>query len=224
MRSLHPAARSAAASRWSPGDRRAALAATAAYVGLGWLFRRDVGRAEHGLFARFNHRSEGYGVLRVPQQLGTPWVLPLLSLVGLGTHRPHLAVSAGLALPLEKAMEVGVKKVLVRPRPAQVDDDSVQHDDAPEDGPSYPSGHAAIAFTAVTLCTPYLPTAVNAAGYLTAGTAAVVRVRQGAHFPGDAVGGAVLGIAVACTLRSVFGRPLNAWPAGLVHGTPPPGR
>lgn len=100
-----------------------------------------------------------------------------------------------------------MKKSLHRPRPAQLDHNSVLHDDAPEDGPSYPSGHAAIAFAAVTLGAPYLTATLSAAAFMVAGSTAVVRVHQGAHFPGDAVGGALLGLAVGRTLRSVFGPP-----------------
>ena len=59
-------------------------------------------------------------------------------------RRPHLAVSAALALPLEKGLEVGVKELVRRRRPAEVLDATL-HDDAPTEGGSYPSGHAAIA-------------------------------------------------------------------------------
>lgn len=190
--------------RWRRGDGFAAGVALTAYLGLGWRSRRRVGRAERGLFAKFNHRSQGSAVLRIPQQLGTPWVLPMLSLLGLVAGRRGLALGAAVAVPLEKGLEVGVKKVLDRPRPAQVDQRSELHDDAPAHGPSYPSGHAAIAFTAVVLCSGYLPAPLSAAGFVMATTGSVVRVRQGAHFPGDAVGGALLGIGVACTLRSLL--------------------
>ena len=79
----------------------------------------------------------------------------------LPTDRPHLMVAAGLALPVEKGLEVGVKKVVNRRRPAQVLEPNL-HDDAPTDGPSYPSGHAAIATCGVVLAAPYLPVAVTA--------------------------------------------------------------
>jgi undecaprenyl-diphosphatase len=96
-------------------------------------------------------------VLRVPLQLGTPWILPGLALGALAARRAHLALVAACALPVEKGLEVGLKKILNRPRPAQGDPDAVMHDDAPEEGPSYPSGHAAIASTAVFAGSPYLP-------------------------------------------------------------------
>jgi membrane-associated phospholipid phosphatase len=183
------------------------MLATVGYLALGMRFRRSVGRTERGLFARFNHRKEDITGLRAPQQLGSPWVLPVLGLVGFLTRRPHLAVTATLALPLEKAMEHSVKKLLDRPRPARADGHSEQRDGAPKDGPSFPSGHAATAFTAATLCADYVSGPAKALGYAAASTTAMVRVRQGAHFPGDALGGALLGIAVASTLRALVGRP-----------------
>lgn len=160
------------------------------------------------MFHAANHDSSERPLLRVPQQLGTPWVPPLLAVVGLVTHRPHLAVTGAMAVPLEKTLEVGVKKALGRRRPSEVDPDARLHDDAPTDGPSYPSGHAAIAFTGVLLAAPYLPAPVAAAAVGTAGVASWVRVRQGAHFPLDAAGGALLGVLVATTLQAVVGRPV----------------
>jgi membrane-associated phospholipid phosphatase len=182
-------------------DRNVGLAAAAAYLALGWRSRRSVGRAERGLFARFNHPTEVVPVLRLPQRLGTPWVLPGTAVLGAATGRLRLAVDAAVALPLQMAAERGMKRLLARPRPAQVDHGSVQRDGAPADGPSYPSGHAARAFAAAGLGAPHLPPPWRAVGFLLATVASAARVRQGAHFPGDAVGGALLGVAVASILR-----------------------
>ena len=81
------------------------------------------------------------------------------------------------------------------------------HDDAPEDGPSYPSGQAAIASTALFAVSPYLPTPVVAACAIGAGAASLVRLSQGAHFPMDAVGGVLLGLTVASGLTALVERP-----------------
>lgn len=154
-----------------------------------------------------NHHDGDFPALRVPQQLGTPWVLPGIVVAAFALRRPHLVLVAGCALPAEKSLEVGLKKLLDRKRPAQSDPDARLHDDAPEDGPSYPSGHAAIASAAVFSLMPYVPRPVLAVGLLTAGTSSAVRVHQGAHFPMDAVGGVLLGLTVASGLTAVFGRP-----------------
>jgi undecaprenyl-diphosphatase len=97
-----------------------------------------------------------------------------------------------------------------RQRPARVDPAAVLHDDAPDEGPSYPSGHAAIASTAFVVVTPYLPRPLLAVGGALAALTSAVRIRQGAHFPMDAVGGAALGLGVGAGLTAVFGRPARA--------------
>lgn len=187
-------------------DLRLALVSGAAYVGLAPLARLDPAGIERTVFRTMNGTSGPASALRVPQQLGTPWLLPALGLVGLLTGRPHLAVSATLALPLEKALEVGVKVVVRRRRPAQVLDARL-HDDAPSEGGSYPSGHAAIATCAAVLVMPYLP-APSVAGLATAASATTfTRVHQGAHFPLDAVGGVLMGLCAGASLSYLFGLP-----------------
>ena len=191
----------------SPVDRRLALASVAGYVALGAVAARDPGPRERLLFRRVNEYGGALTALRVPQQLGTPWTLPTIALFGFASHRPQLGVTATLALPVEKALEVGLKLVAKRSRPAQVTPRVELQDDAPVEGPSYPSGHAAIACTVVVLTAPYVHPVVTALGATSATATAVTRVHQGAHFPMDAVGGALLGLAVGCGLRAVFGAP-----------------
>jgi undecaprenyl-diphosphatase len=192
-----------------PRDRWLAAAGLVGYAGLGWRFRHPPRGLEQQVFAAINHHGKDHPVLRVPQQLGTPWILPGLALGAFWLRRPRLAIVAGCALPAEKALEVGFKKVIDRKRPAQADPDAVLHDDAPEGGPSYPSGHAAIASTAAFAVSPYLPTPVVAACALGAAAAGLVRLSQGAHFPMDAVGGVFLGLTVASGLTAVVGRPAS---------------
>ena len=190
-------------------DRRMACAAALGYVALGVRFSKPPRGIEERLFAWMNHQGEDIPALRVPQQLGTPWVLPGIAVTAFALRKPHLTLVAGCALPVEKALEVGLKKILDRKRPAQVDSDARLHDDAPQDGPSYPSGHAAIASAAVFSLTPYVPRPVLALGVVVAGGSSAVRIHQGAHFPMDAVGGVLLGMTVASGLTAFFGRPLK---------------
>lgn len=184
-----------------------ALAAGAGYVGLVPLARLDPTGPERRLFRAMNGTTWGsLPALRVPQQLGTPWVLPGVAVVGFFTHRPALAVSGALALPLEKGLEVGVKLLFERRRPAQVLDAEL-HDDAPTEGGSYPSGHAAIAACAAWLVAPYLPSWCAAALVPAVGATTFTRVHQGAHFPLDAVGGVLMGISAGALLSYAFGVP-----------------
>ncbi len=189
------------------GDRRAAVMSGAASLALGLVARHRPSRPERFVEAAVNHDTRGRPLLRLPQQLGTPWVLPLLSVTGLLTHRPHLAVSAACAVPLEKALEVTFKDVVHRTRPASADPRTVLHDDAPTEGGSYPSGHAALVTCAALLTASYLPEPVARVTIAAGAASAWIRVRQGAHFPLDVVGGGLLGVSVASTLRSVFGVP-----------------
>jgi membrane-associated phospholipid phosphatase len=134
-------------------------------------------------------------------------VLPVL---GFWTRRPHLAVAGTLALPLEKAAEVGVKKLTGRRRPAQVGTTVELHDDAPATGESYPSGHAAISACAAVLVSPYLPAWSWPALAIPVGLTSYTRVHQGAHFPLDSVGGVLLGLGVGTALRFAVGVPPHA--------------
>lgn len=151
------------------------------------------------IFSVLNHHRDEPGILRVIQQFGTPWVLPGIAVAAALTGHRRLAVAATLGLPAEKTLEVGLKKLRPTPRPLYVEP-TVLRDDAPVEGESFPSGHAAIAWAAVTLVAPYVPRYASGvlAGCATASSA--VRVSQGAHHPIDAIGGAALGVATGAAL------------------------
>jgi undecaprenyl-diphosphatase len=181
------------------GDGPVAAASALAYVALVARFAPEPGRREQRLFTALNDGPHG-PPLRVPQQLGTPWVLPATSAYLLLRGRRGEALAAAAALPLVKGLEVATKKAVDRPRPLMVTPTALR-DDAPVEGPSQPSGHTAIAAEATYLLAPAVPGPVARA--LVAGTAAVgyVRVNQGAHWPSDAVAGTFLGLGVAAGLR-----------------------
>ncbi|MDX6300513.1 MAG: hypothetical protein QOF53_1727 [Nocardioidaceae bacterium] len=171
------------------------------------LAAADLPRLERTLFDKANRTGHALPALRIPQQLGTPWLLPTMALVGFWTHRPHLTVSAALALPLEKGGEIAVKNLTRRRRPARAAD-PVLRDDAPVDGPSYPSGHAAIATCAAVLVAPYLPPYAGPGLVATLGLTSYARLQQGAHFPLDLLGGVLLGVASGSLLNYAFGLPV----------------
>lgn len=185
--------------------RRAATSATAlAVTALGALVADRHPPADRRLFALLNHHRDDPPGTRVLQQAGTPWALPATAVGALLAGRPRLAVAAALALPVEKLLEVGTKKVRSVPRPLFVQP-TVLRDDAPVEGGSYPSGHAAIAVAAAWLAGSYAPRPARLVLLGVAGASAIVRVSQGAHHPVDALGGAALGTAVAAGLRAVLG-------------------
>lgn len=158
---------------------------------------------ERRLFVRLNRGGE-WPVLRAPQQLGTPWALPSLAVYGFVTHRPELAVSAALALPLEKATELTLRGLTGRPRPARLVAGTELHDDAPVEGAAFPSGHAAIATCAAMLLAPYLPRWLRPVPGFVAAATTYTRVHQGAHYPTDGLGGVLQGVALASLLQAAF--------------------
>ncbi len=182
-----------------------AAAAFAGYVALATWVSRAAPRWDQQVFLRVN-RSKARRLLRLPQQLGTPWTLPAVAAVAAGRRQCSLALAAGSALPAEKALEVAVKKVTFRRRPG-LEVRTALRDDAPVFGSSYPSGHAAIAVCALVLLAPYVGrrwTALTAGAVVATG---YVRVHQGAHYPLDVMGGTALGVGVAASATAVFGRP-----------------
>lgn len=122
-----------------------------------------------------------------------------------GRRDRRLALAAGSAQPVGKGLEVGIEKLRPAPRPLYVEP-TVLRDDAPVEGESFPSGHAAIAFTAVRLAAPYLPRGVLALLCAGAAAASGVRISQGAHHPLDSAAGAALGVGLGGGLAHVVGR------------------
>lgn len=188
-------------------DGVVAAISVAAYGVLTVRFAREPGRREQHLFTALNDGPHGPW-LRVPQQLGTPWALPVASAVLLARGRRADALAAAAALPLVKGLEVATKKAWDRPRPLMVTPTALR-DDAPVEGPSQPSGHTAIAAAAVYLVAPAVPPVVERGLVATAAAASYVRVNQGAHWPSDVATGTFLGLGVAAGLRWALSRLLR---------------
>lgn len=186
--------------------RTSATAAGIGFVAYGVLAAGYPGRPprhEHRAFVWLNRDLGRQRWMRLPQQLGTPWALPTVAAVAAARGERRLALAAVVALPVEKGLEVGTKKLVRRPRPAQLLEPALR-DDAPTKGPSYPSGHAAIAMCAVWLLSALLPLPATVALGGCAALTGVARVQQGAHHPADVVGGAALGSGVGALLLALF--------------------
>lgn len=186
----------------------AAFAAGLAVVTLAAVVADRHPPVDRRIFTMLNEHESEPSLLRLFQQLGTPWMLPGTALLAVAGGRRRLALSAALALPAEKSLEVGIKKMRPTPRPLFVQP-TVLRDDAPVEGESFPSGHAAIAFTTVGLIAPHLPSRAAGLACAAATGTALIRVSQGAHHPIDSLAGAALGLAVAGGLNFAVGRDLR---------------
>jgi membrane-associated phospholipid phosphatase len=181
----------------------AGVACLVAYAAFLLIVPGRPGRRERLIFERIN-AGEARPWLRIPQQWGTPWTLPVVALVAAARRRPRIALATLACVPVEKAAEVATKNVLGRPRPVFVQP-TVLRDDAPVDGGSMPSGHAAIAACGAVAMVGLVPAPVAACFVALAGLSAWIRVRQGAHEPMDAVGGLLLGSGVGLLVTGVTG-------------------
>jgi membrane-associated phospholipid phosphatase len=122
-----------------------------------------------------------------------------LGLLARGRRREGWTALAALALSV--GLSVALQVALGRPRPEEVR--LILRLPAP---PSFPSGHAAAAFAWAVLAglqqrrRPWLRLGVAAA-------VALSRVYLGRHYPGDALGGAILGAGVAAVIYGLAGLP-----------------
>lgn len=175
------------------------------YVALVARYRDSPRTQELRLFRGLNGGPE-LAWLRVPQQLGTPWGPVGVALVMAIRGRYPEAVAALLVVPVEKCVEVGTKNVVHRSRPFH-GAPTVLRDDAPLDGSSMPSGHAALAAASAVLLAQGTSPGVAAVLGSVAVATALTRIHQGAHWPSDTLAGGVMGASIALALTAVVRRP-----------------
>jgi undecaprenyl-diphosphatase len=104
-----------------------------------------------------------------------------------------------LAVAVADWAATGLKALIDRPRPPLRYAEPKTLVPLPHDG-SFPSGHAATSFAAATMLSFASPRLAPFL-FLLAAAISFSRVYVGVHYPLDVIGGAVLGVLVATSLR-----------------------
>jgi undecaprenyl-diphosphatase len=130
-----------------------------------------------------------------------PFVVAALAAI---LRRWYLVIAALLVYPLKLFVEkVILKELVFRARPAvSLGDVHLRH--APASGPSFPSGHAIVAFAVAGILAPYLSRAWRIVAYLVAVAVCFSRMYLAAHNPLDVLAGAAAGLLIAAALNLLF--------------------
>jgi membrane-associated phospholipid phosphatase len=202
-----------------------AVAGVAVAAACAWVASSGtVSPAERAVFAAVNGWPDALRrplwVFQTLGVLGAPLVVAASAAV---LRLWRLAVGLLLLVPLKLLVEKDVLKELVRrERPGTTIPGAVLRD-VPSAGPSFPSGHAIIAFGMVVLVAPYLRRRWQLAVVIALAVLnSLARVYLGAHAPLDVLGGAAAGAALGALLNLVLGVPARY--AERATGGPRPGR
>jgi membrane-associated phospholipid phosphatase len=162
----------------------------------------DVSSAERSVFQAINDLPDALESPMVVVQYAGVAVVPFV-VAGIAAvlRKWRLAIAALLVYPLKIVVEKLVLKELVyRGRPGATEPDAtLRH--VPTHGPSFPSGHAIVAFALAGIVAPYLSRGWRVVAYVGAIAVAFSRIYLGAHNPLDVLAGAASGLLIAAVLN-----------------------
>jgi len=138
------------------------------------------------------------------QYAGVAFVPFLVAAIAAVMRKWRLVIAALLVYPLKLLVEkVVLKEIVYRARPGTNEPDAVLRH-VPAHGPSFPSGHAIVAFALAGIVAPYLTRGWRIVAYVAALAVAFSRIYLGAHNPLDVLTGAAAGLLLASVLNLVL--------------------
>ena len=137
-----------------------------------------------------------------------PWYMAAVLLLARATPRLVSVQNAfvfGIGFPITSLVVTALKATTALPRPAvALGGETVSLLDRQASGGSFPSAHVAFASLLAAALSAGAPRLLRWVLWLFAVLVAVARVALGAHFPADALGGAVVGTGVALVIRALL--------------------
>jgi membrane-associated phospholipid phosphatase len=137
-----------------------------------------------------------------------PWYMAAVLLLARATPRLLPVQNAfvfGIGFPITSLIVAALKAATALPRPAvALGAEAVTLLDRQASGGSFPSSHVAHASFLAAALSPGAPRLLRGVLWLFVVLVAVSRLALGAHFPADAVGGAIVGTGVALVIRALL--------------------
>ena len=161
-----------------------------------------VSAAEQSVFRSINDLPDALETPMVGvQYAGVAFVPFVVAAIAAVLRKWRLAIAALLVFPLKLLVEkVVLKEIVYRGRPGSTEPDAMLRD-VPAHGPSFPSGHAIVAFALAGIIAPYLTRGWKIVAYVAALAVALSRIYLGAHNPLDVLAGAAAGLLIAAVLN-----------------------